>query len=531
MIVVGFGCRDSSEQTVEVVGVVPVSTTTVQPVLGGTPSVVTPQPTKQPTQQPTLEMTPVVPIPMPTTQPVATPTPSMPVQTATPQSGTGGAIDEPESLSNGVPMPTDVPDVPSGPVGTTDVDSGGGSGVVPGEGDQPGGLRLLAPPPPYEGLANEIFDLCDDQHAYTVIFARPLGPGEEMTSEDRDAIAFKRQVAEVSCDEPGGRRYVYMSDFGPSGAFPNTEAAVEDYKSRSVGYPESKIMFPKDIPLGYFGYLDWDFPLEDIDEIALVEDSVLVADGVLRGLVRNFSKTLFAREVTVTARPKDTSSTVEPASGRFPLTMQPGERAFFEIKDWNGSENPDDIDFSVEAKLSENPDITRAFAFGTGGTVTTSVLDEEYFKNLVPDFVYQHEKHKIDEDGLLMIEYISAGIAAPTSHPSLKNQVYNQTIKDLRVYMALTGDGKVYDIIEPPVFRDIYSAGHPHRYPQVVSNPTYWGNSPYDGFEIVFIPRYTWHIWVGQPGPLDYNPRTLPETPPPTPPPYIPLPTPHPPPN
>ena len=430
----------------------------------------------------------------------------------------GGGVSE--EMPDGMPGPGEESGGSSGPVGDTGAGDDGvgvGAGVVPGEGDLPGGLRLLAPPPPYEGLADEIFDLCDDNDAYTVIFARPPVQGEVMTGEERDAIAFKRQVAEVSCEGPGGRRYVYVGDFGPGGAFTDAAAAVEDYNRRSVGYPESKITRPPDVPLGYLGALDWDFPLEDVDEVVLVEGSVLVRGGVLRGLVRNLSKTLFARGVTVTARPASGGADGPSASGRFPLTVQPGERAFFEIGGWAGSEDPADIVFEVAAEMSERVDISRSFSFGTGGTVTTTVLDEEFFKGFVPDFVYQHEKHKIGDDGRLMIEYISVNLIAPTSHPSFREQVLNQEIRDLRVYMALIGNGKVYDVKEPPLQVRAARAGHPHFFPQVISIPTHFAGGSYDSFAIVFIPEYSWHIWVGEPGPLDHNPRTLPDTPLPTP--------------
>ena len=66
----------------------------------------------------------------------------------------------------------------------------------------------MAPPPPYVAVADEIYDMCDDQDAYTVVFGRALGPGDEITDEDRDAIALDRVISEVSCDEPGGRRYM-----------------------------------------------------------------------------------------------------------------------------------------------------------------------------------------------------------------------------------------------------------------------------------------------------------------------------------
>lgn len=488
---VAFSCGQGSENAVRVVGLSPASTSTAQPVPERTPN--TPEPTARP--------------------------------------GTGGTGDSGQPPDD-APGPGDESDEPSGPVGGTGVGGDGGAGVVPGKGDRPGGLRLLAPPPPYEGVANEIYDMCNDQQAYVAVVGRLLGPGDEITQEDRDAIAFFRRVNEVSCEEVGGRRYVYMSTVGPSGAFATAQAAIDDHNERNRYSDENLIRRPHDIPLGYFGHLEWDFPLEDIDEIALVEGSVLVRDGTVRGLVRNFSKTMFAREVTVTASPASGTG-AQPASGRFPLTVQPGERAFFEIEGWTGSQDPADIDFEVTAKLSTLVDITRSFSFGTGGTVTTRAVDEEFFKNFVPDFVYQNEKHKIGDDGRLMIEYIDVSLSAPTSHPSLEDQVLNQNIQDLRVYMALIANGKVHDIVDPLPHRGLpEERWSPRDYPPVYSHPIAYNGAKWSGFQIVFIPDYSWHIWVGEPGPLDYNPRTRPETPLPTPnPDWIPRQEPQPPPE
>ena len=369
------------------------------------------------------------------------------------EDNTGGAA---PTTVPGDDNPGPGPDGPSVPVDETGGgdDTGGGAGVAPGAGDRSGGLRLVAPPPPYEGFADEIFDMCDEAFAFAVIFGRALGPGEEMTVEEFDAIALDRFIDEVTCAEPGGRRYVYMSDVGPSDPFATVQGAVDDHNDRNRNAAATRIIRPPDTPLGYFGHLEWTFPLEDIDEIRVMPDSVLVRDGVVRGLVRNFSKTLFGREVTVTASSVEGKESVNnnavPVSGRFPLTVQPGERAPFEIEGWTGSTDPADFVLEVTADLSTNVDITRSFAFGSGGSVTARAVDEEFLKNFVPDFVYQAEKHKIPEHGRFMIELISVDLAAPTSHPSLKDQVLNQNIEDLRVCMALGGIGGVVDVIEPP---------------------------------------------------------------------------------
>ncbi|MDE0700840.1 MAG: hypothetical protein OXH61_08985 [Acidimicrobiaceae bacterium] len=436
-------------------------------------------------------------------------------ETVQPGPGTGddsGGSEPPVGPGDGPGGPDDGS---TGPVGDTGGGDGDGAGIAPGVGDQPGGLRLMAPRPPYEGLADEIFDMCNDADAFAVVFARSLGPGEEMTDEERDAVTFDRVVNQVSCDEPGGRRYVHMSDFGPSGAFATAQAATEDHNDRNRNAAARRIIHPPDIPLGYFGHLDWSFPLEDVDEIRVVADSVLVRDGVVRGLVRNFSKTLFGREVTVTVSAVEgkegVNNNAQPVSGRFPLTVQPGERAPFEILRWTGSADPADFVLVVTADLSTRVDITRSFGWGRGGSILTNLWNEEEFKNFVPDFVYQTEKHKIPDNDRFLIEHVEWDQIAPTSHPGLKDQVLNQTIEDVRLYMALIGNGKIYDIIEPPLYRPL-SRVNSRYYPQVVRQPTIINGYPQHGFAVTFIPEYSWHMWVGEPGPLDYNPRPQPGT-------------------
>ena len=64
-----------------------------------------------------------------------------------------------------------------------------------------------------------------------------------------------------------------------------------------------------------------------VDGVRLLEDSVTVMDGVLRGMVRNLSRGLWAYEVTVTAAQREFV---------WPLSVQPGEMAPFEIEDWEG---------------------------------------------------------------------------------------------------------------------------------------------------------------------------------------------------
>ena len=426
-------------------------------------------------------------------------------------SGSGGKTD------GDAPGPDESGDGPFGPVGRTGAaDPGDAWGVELPNGDLAGALRIMPPEPPYLGMVDEILDLCDDSQAFAAMYARHLSQGEQITKDQLHEIAIDRVINEVTCDQPGGRRYVHISEVGPGGPFPTRQAAVNDFQQRNPFWTTRQIVRPRGKPLGFWGYLGWDFPLEDIDEVVVIPESVRVRKGTVRGLVRNLSKTLFAREVTVTATTDDPN--VQSVSGRFPLTLQPGERGFFEIENWTGSGNKTDFDLNVTAKLSTEVDISRSFAFSYGGTILNALFTEEEFKEFVPSFTFEAEKDNIPEDRLFRIEPFYVSVYAPNSHPSLKNQILNQTIEDLRVYLLMAPDTEngVYDIIEPALY--LGSVGQrPADYLQVVRQPTINGNFPFYGFEFTVVAGVYPHIWVGEPGPLDHDPRTVPDRGPPDP--------------
>ena len=93
-----------------------------------------------------------------------------------------------------------------------------------------------------------------------------------------------------------------------------------------------------------------------VDEVWVVPESVLVRDGVLRGLVRNRSWRYWAYDVTVAA---------DGHQFAWPLSVQPGEVAPFEIHGWDGPADPEQIAFDIEADLSWHADPSRAYrSFG-----------------------------------------------------------------------------------------------------------------------------------------------------------------------
>ena len=95
-----------------------------------------------------------------------------------------------------------------------------------------------------------------------------------------------------------------------------------------------------------------------VDDVRVVPESVLVRDGVLRGLVRNWSWRYWAYDVTVAA---------DGHQFAWPLSVQPGEVAPFKIHGWDGPADPEQIAFDIEADLSWHADPSRAFK-SFGGT-------------------------------------------------------------------------------------------------------------------------------------------------------------------
>ena len=101
-------------------------------------------------------------------------------------------------------------------------------------------------------------------------------------------------------------------------------------------------------PLGGW-FAPWDAPL---DEVRVLPATVAVSGGVLRGLVRNWSRYLWAYGVIVDAGGREFA---------WPLSVQPGEVAPFEIAGWDGPVDPEQIQISVSADMLSHIDISRAY--------------------------------------------------------------------------------------------------------------------------------------------------------------------------
>ena len=363
-------------------------------------------------------------------------------------------IDEPgdggSTTTSSAPVsPTTLPvteepgdDEEQGALGETDVpsESGGAKALEPWVEDRGGGLLSFEEPDVWEKLSLDVFDWCDDNAATIAVFGRPLGPGEDPLVAFKDygwphgikdyrfELEETRRAVGADCSKPGGKRYsALVSDNSPYFAFATETEAIE-YRNQRLDTEYAR-RFPSGRLLGWWGDLQREFPLEPRDEVVVLDSTVTVSGGVVRGLVHNLSRELFARDVIVTARPvqTDTNSDDEEEvddgvlSWWWPLTLQPGERAPFEFKDWTHGSNVAKIDIRVTAALSTEVDISRSFAFA-------GLSYGDYPKR------YPIKGWMYDLSALV-----------PTSHPSLADAVLTQTIEDLRVYVAFLDDrdGKV----------------------------------------------------------------------------------------
>lgn len=299
----------------------------------------------------------------------------------------------------------------------------------------------------FDSVVNEIWDVCDDAEALAAVTGYRLGPGEELDDGDMERIEHFRWSRGVSC-VPGGKRYVYVTSGGPGppGVSPDDAVAELNRKaewSRSQPGFGRPLKEPPGHVVGYEGpYYHVDEPADDV---VVLTDTVSVDDTVVRGLVQNRSRGLWARDVVVSAGG---------LRWEWPLTMQPWEVAPFEMQGWAGPADPAAVDVQVTASLSPAVDIKRALGFVVvrywqkGGW-------EEYLEWGNPAFAVPDPP----EGGYFVYVRGIADLWPVTSHPELEAQIMGQTIDDLRAYTAFTDrDGKVIDVFQAATYRTDWTA-------------------------------------------------------------------------
>ena len=410
------------------------------------------------------------------------PTPGQPGDEA-PAGPGGGQGPGSGETGDGDPGP-DEPDGPTAPVEDTGTDDAAGPVAAPGE----VGMFWWSPESKWATVVDEVLDMCDDSEAVLAVTGRRPSPGGDDITNDptwieltRNEISMFRTSRGVSCEEPGGLRYVVVTENGPGPPGVSSQDAAEQLRIGRENSPlYGEVTGPPGNLLGYYGL--YYHVYEPVDEVRVKADTVTVADNTIRGMVQNLSDTLWARDVTVAAGDK---------KWVWPLTVQPGEVAPFEIEGWTGTTDSAAVDLQVTATLSTTIDISRALQFTNIQDDFVGTWEQYLTINRYPAFAVPDPP-----DG--EFNYIQAfmDIETPTSHPSLANQILNQTITGLTAYVAFIQDlnsKRVTDVMPASIYYDKY-AGPGTTLEQISQLPNSDG---YYDFLIGFYNKGRPHIWVG----------------------------------
>ncbi|WP_419945722.1 hypothetical protein [Candidatus Poriferisodalis sp.] len=161
--------------------------------------------------------------------------------------------------------------------------------------------------------------------------------------------------------------------------------------------------------------------------------------------MRNWSRTLWAYGVSVEADGREF---------RWPLSIQPGEAAPFEIYGWEGTADSLLADISVTAEMSNDADLSRAWWM----LPYPQVIEPGVWRHS-PGRLPTPPQEVLDELLASAERLVSAGAHyslssdLPDSHPSLHGELDESIEFDLAVYVAYLGDdGSVTDLIAPTAY-------------------------------------------------------------------------------
>ncbi len=294
--------------------------------------------------------------------------------------------------------------------------------------------------------------------------------------------------------------------------------------------------------LGFYGKLSYYDHDNSVGNGIMIEQDSLTSNGdTIRGLVYNESNDSYAVDVKVHAI--DTETNLLMGEWLWPLSIQPGEHAPFEIQHSTSNFDLEKIEFQITAILSETVDSTRSFLidFYSGGRVYGEQFmdlydyrpyDSEYYKIEAEHYLDRRamsnsgrrSRFTKDEflkiyDGVMSAEDIEelelfgfgdlyARLQAPDSHPELAKIVMTQYIEHLRAFVAiLDDDERVVEVNELTPFTPVYGHSNVDKTYVTVDRipaPNLW--SPNAVRLLVTIPYedeadmeagYGYQVWIG----------------------------------
>lgn len=193
-------------------------------------------------------------------------------------------------------------------------------------------------------------------------------------------------------------------------------------------------------PIEFAGVLD------SAERVRVIPESLAYDAGTLRGLVRNWSPTQFAYEVSVS---------INGVSWRWPLSIQPGELAPFELAGLALDVSPTAGELEVEARLREDADLSRAFDFSCSPPWFEGNAKD--LSGLVPDVVYE----ALPQQGRHAMGYYCAYLNRfVASRPDWEHDEQPIEIDDMRSYVAfIDHSGSVIELRELTLFTEYYVDG------------------------------------------------------------------------
>ncbi len=377
----------------------------------------------------------------------------------------------------------------------------------------PGVSTVPGSPPKRFDHAGAVFDLCRVEDAYFGTYG--WHPDEGGVPDEYRRDWFRGYSAPGDCRGSElalvrpllnlwPERYFTFDDGGSkSPSFASAQEAEEWYAAAVAGYGENSIpagMLPVGVgavsnPLTGYGrgfvpeateaIIEYSDVADLLDVVRVLPGTVaLGGDGVLRGMVRNWSRSLWAYGAVVSADGREWA---------WPLSIQPGETAPFEIGGWDGPADAALIDFAVTAEMSNDADLSRAWFFHYDAYYALYYREEHYGEPPPED------------------QYIFKRLR-PWSHPGLEGQWERSLELGLSLHLAeLNPDGTVAKVRQPSFSLDGFlREKQPHESDDYVPCDPSWARFCYPHSE-QWVERVifrldpseidAFQVWVGMPHP------------------------------